>query len=152
MVDEMHEEDEEELEEEMDDWGDREFVSDISGDENEDGLSDLEEAANEGSEGEGQDDDEDEDGSASKSRENVVPKNSHGKRKAPPPSSLKLTRNQPEKKTKKESTCGSRIRAGSEECSFLHGKFVTYESLHIFPSIISVIPAPLYHGDLATSQ
>jgi protein MAK16 len=43
--DETDEENEEELEEEMDDeWGDREFVSDISGDED-DGLSDLEDAA-----------------------------------------------------------------------------------------------------------
>lgn len=43
--DETEEEDEDELEEEMEDeegWGDREFVSDISGDE--DGLSDLEDA------------------------------------------------------------------------------------------------------------
>lgn len=39
--DETDEEDEEELEGEMDEWGDREFVSDISGDED-DGLSDLE--------------------------------------------------------------------------------------------------------------
>ncbi len=48
MDDETDEELEEELEEEMDDeWGTREFVSDISGDEDEDddGLSDLEDAA-----------------------------------------------------------------------------------------------------------
>lgn len=45
--DETDEELEEELEEEMDNWGTREFVSDISGDEDEDddGLSDLEDAA-----------------------------------------------------------------------------------------------------------
>jgi hypothetical protein len=44
LDDETDEEDENELEEEMEDeWGDREFVSDVSGDE-EDGLSDLEEA------------------------------------------------------------------------------------------------------------
>jgi hypothetical protein len=36
--------DEEELEEEEEGWGDREFVSDVSGDEDDDGLSDLEEA------------------------------------------------------------------------------------------------------------
>ena len=43
--DETDEEDEDELEEEMDDeWGTREFVSDISGDED-DGLSDLEDVA-----------------------------------------------------------------------------------------------------------
>lgn len=42
MDDETDEEDEDELEAEMDDeWGDREFVSDVSGDED-DGLSDLE--------------------------------------------------------------------------------------------------------------
>ncbi|KAK0495370.1 Mak16 protein [Armillaria luteobubalina] len=111
MADETDEEDEEELEEEMDDWGDREFVSDISGDEDEDGLSDLEEAADEDSEGEGQDDDEDEDGSASESRENDVPKNSLGKRKAPPPSSLKPTRKRPEKKTKK----GPRVEVEYEQ-------------------------------------
>lgn len=43
--DETEEEDEDELEDEMEDeegWGEREFVSDISGDE--DGLSDLEDA------------------------------------------------------------------------------------------------------------
>ncbi|PBL03786.1 Mak16 protein [Armillaria gallica] len=111
MADETDEEDEEELEEEMDDWGDREFVSDISGDEDEDGLSDLEEAADEDSEGEGQDDDEDDDGSASESRENVVPKTSLGKRKAPPPSSSKPTRKRPEKKTKK----GPRVEVEYEQ-------------------------------------
>lgn len=121
MADETDEEDEEELEEEMDDWGDREFVSDISGDEDEDGLSDLEEAAvsihshccnsvqsntiqDEDSEGEGHDDDEDDDGSDSESRENVVPKTSLGKRKAPPLSSSKPTRKRPEKKTKSKCT------------------------------------------------
>lgn len=41
MDDETDEEEEEELEEE-EDWGDREFVSDVSGDEEDDGLSDLE--------------------------------------------------------------------------------------------------------------
>ncbi|KAK0450058.1 Mak16 protein [Armillaria borealis] len=127
MADETDEEDEEELEEEMDDWGDREFVSDISGDEDEDGLSDLEEAAvsihlrcrnrvqvnaiqDEDSEGEGQDD-EDDDGSASESRENVGPKTSLGKRKAPPPSSSKPTRKRPEKKTKK----GPRVEVEYEQ-------------------------------------
>ena len=40
--DETDEEDEEELEEEEEGWGDREFVSDLSGEE--DGLSDLEDA------------------------------------------------------------------------------------------------------------
>jgi len=45
MDDETDEEDENELEEEVEDeWGDREFVSDVSGDEEDDGLSDLEEA------------------------------------------------------------------------------------------------------------
>ncbi|KAK0223087.1 Mak16 protein [Armillaria fumosa] len=111
MADETDEEDEEELEEEMDDWGDREFVSDISGDEDEDGLSDLEEAADEDSEDEGQDDDEDADGSASESRENVVPKNSLGKRKAPPPTSSRPTRKRPEKKTKK----GPRVEVEYEQ-------------------------------------
>ncbi|KAK0193655.1 Mak16 protein [Armillaria mellea] len=109
MADETDEEDEEELEEEMDDWGDREFVSDISGDEDDDGLSDLEEAADGDSEGEGQD--EDEDGSASESRENVVPKTSLGKRKAPPPSTSKPTRKRPEKKTKK----GPRVEVEYEQ-------------------------------------
>lgn len=41
LDDETDEEDEEELEEEGE-WGEREFVSDVSGDEDEDGLSDLE--------------------------------------------------------------------------------------------------------------
>ncbi|KAK0469921.1 Mak16 protein [Desarmillaria tabescens] len=111
LADETDEEDEEELEEEMDDdWGDREFVSDISGDEDDDGLSDLEEAADEDSEGEGQDD-EDDDGSASESRENVGPKTSLGKRKAPPPSSSKPTRKRPDKKTKK----GPRVEVEYEQ-------------------------------------
>lgn len=41
LDDETDEEDENELEEEIDHWGDREFVSDVSGSED-DGLSDLE--------------------------------------------------------------------------------------------------------------
>lgn len=55
MTDDMTDEDEEgdwdedegeqELENGEEDWGDREFVSDLSGDDSEDGLSDLEEAA-----------------------------------------------------------------------------------------------------------
>lgn len=43
--DETDEEDEEELEEEEEGWGEREFVSDLSGEEDEDGLSDLEDDA-----------------------------------------------------------------------------------------------------------
>lgn len=43
MEDDESEEDADEVEEEEEGWGDREFVSDMSGDE--DGLSDLEEAA-----------------------------------------------------------------------------------------------------------
>ncbi|KAJ8522728.1 hypothetical protein ONZ45_g705 [Pleurotus djamor] len=92
--DETDEEDEEELEAEMEEeegeWGDREFVSDISEDEDDDGLSDLEDAVEQG-------DSEDDDGSEEDSdeedeaQENSKPKSSLGKRKAsanakkPPP-------------------------------------------------------------------
>ncbi|KAG7451038.1 Mak16 protein [Guyanagaster necrorhizus] len=111
LADETDEEDEEDLEEEMDDdWGDREFVSDISGDEDDDGLSDLEEAADDDSDSEEQNDDDDDD-SASESRENVEPKTSLGKRKVPPPSSSKPTRKRPEKKTRK----GPRVEVEYEQ-------------------------------------
>ncbi|KAJ7355417.1 Mak16 protein [Mycena olivaceomarginata] len=94
-ADETDEEDEEELEDE-DEWGDREFVSDISEDED-DGLSDLEDAAENFSE-EG-DDDEDSEGDDSDSAENTGSKTALGKRKAAPPS--KPSRKRPDKKPKK---------------------------------------------------
>ncbi|KIP05500.1 hypothetical protein PHLGIDRAFT_74216 [Phlebiopsis gigantea 11061_1 CR5-6] len=82
IEDEESEEEEEELEEEEEGWGDREFVSDVSGDE--DGLSDLEDAfSSQGEEGsdDGDDGDEDEEGS---DEEDSGPKSKTtlGKRKA----------------------------------------------------------------------
>lgn len=119
-ADETDEEDEEELEDE-DEWGDREFVSDISEDED-DGLSDLEDAAvspslsgenprlisskeNFSEEG---DDDEDSEGDDSDSAENTGSKTALGKRKAAPPS--KPSRKRPDKKPKSKLTpCPSRV-------------------------------------------
>ncbi|KAJ7050505.1 Mak16 protein [Mycena amicta] len=85
-ADETDEEDEEELED-MGEWGDREFVSDVSESED-DGLSDLEDAAafEEGDESDSEGDDAEQDS----------PKAALGKRKAPPPS-----RKRPDKKPKK---------------------------------------------------
>ncbi|KAF8920200.1 Mak16 protein [Mucidula mucida] len=104
MDDETDEEDEEELEAEMEnEWDDREFVSDISGDEDDDGLSDFEEAADVAS---GEDDDEDSD--PEDSPENA-PKSSLGKRKMPPPT--KPARKRPDKKTKK----GARVEVEYEQ-------------------------------------
>ncbi|KIY66536.1 Mak16 protein [Cylindrobasidium torrendii FP15055 ss-10] len=93
MDDETDEEDEEELEAEMEeeDWDDeREFVSDISGDEDDedDGLSDLEEAADGGFE-------EDEDDSEDDEEDDEAPKPSK-KRKAAP----KASKKRPDKKRK----------------------------------------------------
>lgn len=99
--DESEEEDEEELEgefEEDDEWGDREFVSDLSGDESEDGLSDREEA------GEGRDmeefgtDEDDEDVEESDGEE----ASKKGKRKAPPVP--RKAKKRPEKKAKRTSS------------------------------------------------
>ena len=109
--------DEEELEDEMEDeWGEREFVSDISGDEDEDDLSDLEDAAvhispflhvpgkadltfplqEEGSdESEGSDEEE---GDSDEEEEEEQPKSTLGKRKAAP--SKKPVKKRPDKKPK----------------------------------------------------
>ena len=118
LDDETDEEDENELEEEMEDeWGDREFVSDVSGDEEDDGLSDLEEAAvscphgvfdrklisslwfQEGSDEEESSEEEDSE------PENSGPKTSLGKRKAPSKSAPKFSKTRPGKKTKSECLC-----------------------------------------------
>ncbi|KAF8216292.1 ribosomal L28e protein family-domain-containing protein [Mycena galopus ATCC 62051] len=107
-ADETDEEDEEELEDEMDDWGDREFVSDISEDED-DGLSDLEDAADNFSAGE--DDDDDSEGDESDSAEKTKPKTALGKRKAAPPS--KPSRKRPDKKPKKGPS-GARVEVEYE--------------------------------------
>ncbi|KAJ7623386.1 Mak16 protein [Roridomyces roridus] len=87
-ADETDEEDEEELEDEEGEWGDREFVSDISEDED-DGLSDLEDAGEVMS-------DEDDEGSDDDEGVDSQPKTALGKRKAAPPS-----RKRPDKKPKK---------------------------------------------------
>ncbi|TFK39352.1 ribosomal L28e protein family-domain-containing protein [Crucibulum laeve] len=112
MDDETDEEDEEELEEELEDegdWGDREFVSDISGDEDEDedGLSDLEDVVD-GEEGlEDEDSEEGDDSEA----ENAAPKQSLGKRKPSSAPSAKAPRKRPEKKPKK----GPRVEVEYEQ-------------------------------------
>ncbi|KAG7096703.1 hypothetical protein E1B28_004117 [Marasmius oreades] len=105
--DETDEEDEDELEEEMEDeWGTREFVSDISEDES-DGLSDLEDVADDE-----QSDEEDEDEAfESESRENLQPKSSLGKRKAPSASQPKSPKKRPDKKAKK----GPRVEVEYEQ-------------------------------------
>ncbi|KAJ8086891.1 Protein MAK16 [Marasmius tenuissimus] len=113
--DETDEEDEDELEEELDDeWGTREFVSDISGDED-DGLSDLEDAADEGfSDGDDDEDDEvDDEASESESRENQQPptKTSLGKRKTPSTSQPRPPKKRPDKKPKK----GPRVEVEYEQ-------------------------------------
>ncbi|KAI0924821.1 ribosome biosynthesis protein, variant 2 [Taiwanofungus camphoratus] len=93
MVDDETDEEEEELEEE-DGWGEREFVSDLSGEE--DGLSDLDDLDEEGSESdesEGEEDDEDRE----EDRAGIM---TLGKRKAPP---QKPPRNKPEKKARRKS-------------------------------------------------
>ncbi|KAH8093744.1 Mak16 protein [Cristinia sonorae] len=99
------EEDEDELEEEMEDedgWGEREFVSDVSGDE--DALSDLEDAASFGED----DSSQDEGSGDEESEEEGRPKKaSLGKRKAPP----KPPRKGPEKKAKR----GPRVEVEYEQ-------------------------------------
>ncbi|TCD68424.1 hypothetical protein EIP91_010825 [Steccherinum ochraceum] len=103
--DETEEEDEDELEEEMEDeegWGDREFVSDISGDE--DGLSDLEDAASIG-----EDDSEEDDSDEDSEEEQPKKKASLGKRKAP----AKPPRKKPEKKAKRGGS-GARVEVEYE--------------------------------------
>ncbi|KAJ3741501.1 Mak16 protein [Lentinula detonsa] len=93
LDDETDEEFEEENEGEMDDWGSREFVSDVSGDEDDDdGLSDLEDVVDEGS---GSTDEDGENGGSND--ENDGP-SKLGKRKAPDP---KVPKKRPEKRPKK---------------------------------------------------
>lgn len=92
MVDD--ETDEEELEEEGE-WGEREFVSDLSGEE--DGLSDLEDAASGEEDESGEEDDDEEDGSGED--EQSRDKTTLGKRKAPP-KTQKPAKRKPEKKAR----------------------------------------------------
>ncbi|KAI1796581.1 Mak16 protein [Ganoderma leucocontextum] len=96
--------DEEELEEEEEGWGEREFVSDLSGEE--DGLSDLEDAVS-GEEDEESEDDEDEEGSE---EEAPSKKASLGKRKAPS-KPQKPPRKGPEKKARR----GPRVEVEYEQ-------------------------------------
>jgi len=91
--------DEEDLEEEMeeeDEWGEREFVSDMSGDE--DGLSDLEDVASGEDDESGEEDDEDDDESSEGGDESR--KTALGKRKGAP-RSQKPPRKKPEKKARR---------------------------------------------------
>ncbi|KAG6850550.1 hypothetical protein H0H93_011749 [Arthromyces matolae] len=106
LEDDETDEDEEELleEEEEGEWGDREFVSDISEDED-DELSDLEEAVD----GAG-DDDSSEEGESDEDDENVPSKTLLGKRKASA-AAPKLPRKRPDKKTKR----GPRVEVEYEQ-------------------------------------
>lgn len=111
--DETDEEEEEELEGEMDEeWGDREFVSDVSGDED-DGLSDLEDIAvrssccrvilnlkNAQDDGSVEDDDQSDEEPGDIDGENVQPTTTLGKRKPPLPSTH--ARKRQEKKPRSE--------------------------------------------------
>ncbi|THH02643.1 hypothetical protein EW026_g218 [Hermanssonia centrifuga] len=89
------EEEEEELEEEEEGWGDREFVSDVSGDEDE--LSDLEDVMSEDEEPSDEDDDAEESG---EDDEGDKSKTTLGKRKAPA-RLPKPPRKKPEKKVRR---------------------------------------------------
>ena len=90
--DETEEEDEEELEEEMEDeWGEREFVSDLSGDESEeDEWGNMEEAGGDGEESTDSDDDEVD----------------RAKRKTP---ATRPSKGRPAKKAKREFCCFSSL-------------------------------------------
>ncbi|OJT09810.1 Protein mak16 [Trametes pubescens] len=103
--DETDEEDEEDMEEEEEDegWGEREFVSDVSGDE--DGLSDLEDALSSGEDGE---DEEDED-KESDEDEPSGKKSTLGKRKAP-----SRTGKPPKKGPEKKARRGPRVEVEYE--------------------------------------
>ncbi|KAF8885040.1 ribosomal L28e protein family-domain-containing protein [Infundibulicybe gibba] len=98
LDDETDEEEEEELEGEMEDnWGNREFVSDISDDD--DGLSDLEDAVDDESD---QANSEDQDAAGS-DQEETKPKTSLGKRKPVLPSH-KPSKQRPDKKSRRGPT------------------------------------------------
>ncbi|CDO77655.1 hypothetical protein BN946_scf184969.g6 [Trametes cinnabarina] len=102
--DETDEEDEEEMEEEEEGWGEREFVSDLSGEEDE--LSDLEDAVSSGEE-----DEEDEEEDASNEHEDEPPskKSTLGKRKAP-----SRTDKPPKKGPEKKARRGPRVEVEYE--------------------------------------
>ncbi|KAG5645721.1 hypothetical protein DXG03_005416 [Asterophora parasitica] len=109
MLDDVTDEEDEDdlLEEENEgEWGDREFVSDISGDED-DGLSDLEDVVDgaEDDDEESSEEDEDEDG------ESAPPKASLGKRKASSAPAPKPPRKRPDKKAKR----GPRVEVEYEQ-------------------------------------
>ncbi|KAF5392999.1 hypothetical protein D9757_001319 [Collybiopsis confluens] len=112
----MDDETDEELEEELEDdeWGTREFVSDISGDEDDDDdLDDLEDAVDEGEDGEGDEGDGDDDSN----EENIEPKPSTlGKRKAPEP---KAPKRRSEKRPKKGPTVEVEYEREVESVPFL---------------------------------
>ena len=93
-LDMVDDETDEELEEEEGEWGEREFVSDLSGEE--DGLSDLEDLAS-GEEDESGEDDDEEDESGED--EEPTDKTTLGKRKAAP-KTQKPTKRKPEKKAR----------------------------------------------------
>ncbi|EIW58715.1 Mak16 protein [Trametes versicolor FP-101664 SS1] len=104
--DETDEEDEEDMEEEEEEegWGEREFVSDVSGDE--DGLSDLEDALSSGEDGEDDDEDEDEE---SGEDDPSAKKSTLGKRKAP-----SRTGKPPKKGPEKKARRGPRVEVEYE--------------------------------------
>ncbi|KAI0788821.1 ribosomal L28e protein family-domain-containing protein [Abortiporus biennis] len=96
LEDDETDEEEDEEEEEEEGWGDREFVSDVSGDEDEDGLSDLEDAFS----GEDSEDEDEESSSEEEDQTKPSKKSALGKRKAPS-KSQKPPRKGPEKKARK---------------------------------------------------
>ncbi|EJF64193.1 Mak16 protein [Dichomitus squalens LYAD-421 SS1] len=103
--DETDEEDEEELEDEEEGWGEREFVSDLSGEEDE--LSDLEDVAS----GEEDDEESDEEGDEEETEDEEASKKAAlGKRKAPS-KPQKPPRKGPEKKARR----GPRVEVEYEQ-------------------------------------
>ncbi|KAI0675464.1 ribosomal L28e protein family-domain-containing protein [Trametes maxima] len=99
-TDEEEDEEEGEMEEEEEGWGEREFVSDLSGEE--DGLSDLEDAAVSSSDEEDDEDDDEGEDEESGEDEDEAPakKSTLGKRKAPTRTG-KPPRKGPEKKARR---------------------------------------------------
>jgi len=107
VEDEESEEEEEELEEEEEGWGDREFVSDVSGDED-DGLSELEDMISAQSGGSSDEDDKD-DSEEDDDEERPKNKVALGKRKAP-----SRSQNPPRKGPEKKARRGPRVEVEYE--------------------------------------
>ncbi|KAI8996373.1 Mak16 protein [Trametes punicea] len=108
MVDDETDEEEEDMEEEEEEegWGEREFVSDLSGEE--DGLSDLEDALRY-SQSSGEEDEDEEDEGSDEDEESLRRKSTLGKRKAP-----SRTDKQPRKGSEKKARRGPRVEVEYE--------------------------------------